>query len=189
MTSATPEVDMADPPVSSAPTGKALPSSIAKKKFSKAVNLVKFAMKFDNKEVSIDDSKSAFSQKSAAHIGLQMENSYRLEPDEQMKFRVKRVQKVIEEVFENHLSRYHYEKSTAPNISQTLVTVIKDRVKTLGFKRYKIVCNVFIGALCGQGLEATSRCLWDDKKDSFATATYQGGTFVAIAMVHACYFE
>ena len=49
------------------------------------------------------------------------------------------MQKVIEEVFEKHLSRYHYEKSTAPKISQTLVTVIKDRVKTLGFKRYKIV--------------------------------------------------
>ena len=167
-------------------TGKGFFGSIARKKFSKAVNLVKFAMKFDM-SASHDDSKSMFSQKSAVQI--QMENSYRMEPEVKGRFSVNRTEEAIQEAFRDHLSKYEYSKVTAPRIIQTLCTVIKEKVKKLGFPRYKIIVNVFMGELDGQGLEATSRCLWDEQKDSFACGTFRGRSYFAVAMVHAVYFE
>ena len=39
--------------------------------------------------------------------------------------------------------------------------------------RYKLVVQVVIGEIKGQGLRVMSKCLWDDQFDNYATYTYK----------------
>jgi hypothetical protein len=39
--------------------------------------------------------------------------------------------------------------------------MIKERVKNLGYERYKLVVQVTVGEKTGQGIRLASRCLWD----------------------------
>lgn len=177
-----PEVEK--PEATGAAAGRGSVASVARKKISKAISLVKYAMKFDN---SPRDDKSLMSSRYG--MPVQMDNTYRMEPHEVSKFNVQRSVNVIRETLEEHLIAYEYSVTTAPHIIKTLCTVIKDKVKKLGFRRYKIIVNVFLSSLDNQGLEATSRCLWDEKNDTYACATYRGATFVALGTVHGVYTE
>lgn len=40
--------------------------------------------------------------------------------------------------------------------------------------RYKLLVQVVIGELKGQGVRIMSQCLWDEKLDNYADATFQG---------------
>ena len=118
-----------------------------------------------------------------------MENTYRMEPEPGTRFKPQQVKDIVRDIFETHLKDYVYEKTTAAGLTKQMCTMIKERVKRLQFKRYKIVCNVFICAAAGQGMEMCSRGVWDEKTDSYAVVTHRGTTFYAVALVHAVYFE
>jgi hypothetical protein len=45
------------------------------------------------------------------------------------------------------------------------------------YPRYKFVVQVSITSTTGQGVRVASRCLWDPKKDNFATAVFKNVCF------------
>ena len=46
-----------------------------------------------------------------------------------------------------------------------------------------------MGALKGQGLKITSKCLWDTNSDNYTSYTYKNDDFYCTAMVFGLYNE
>ncbi|WAR23820.1 TC1DB-like protein [Mya arenaria] len=67
--------------------------------------------------------------------------------------------------------------------------VIKARVKEMMIPRFKVICLVHIGQLSSQGLRIGSRCLWDDKYDTFSSSEFRNKSIFAIGMVYGVYYE
>lgn len=122
-------------------------------------------------------------------IPIKIQNTYRLEPEPAEKFNPESVQKMMTGVLESYLDGEVYEPILCAKHAQELSDVIKKRVKELGFPRYKLVCNVMIGQNSNQGMNFSSRCLWNKDTDNFAEAVYSKGSLFAVATMYATYFE
>ena len=112
-----------------------------------------------------------------------------MKPDGDVEFRAGKVQKQIEDTLERYLDGKKYDKDETPHLSCLIASNIKNDVKTLGFNRHRIICQVFIGENRGQAVQCVSRPLWDDKTDSFAQASYRSETLFAVALIHGVYGE
>lgn len=125
------------------------------------------------------------------HLGLpiSLQNTYRLEPIPSEKFDPAKVRTIMHNVLESYLDGENYDPKMCSHLAQNLTDVIKNRVKELGFARYKLICNVIIGENSDQGMRVASRCLWDASTDNFATAKYSKGQIYAVANVFATYFD
>lgn len=116
------------------------------------------------------------------------QNSYRLEPTE--RFETPKVQRIIEEELENELKGVSYSPEICSQKTKILCDVIKAKVKSLKFSRYKYVVVVFIGQKSGQCARVASRCVWDTRYDNYAQHVYEGPTDVfAIGTVYGLYHE
>ena len=67
--------------------------------------------------------------------------------------------------------------------AKELTDIIKERVKALGYDRYKLVVNVTVGQKKGQAMRFASRCLWDTSCDNLATEFYENKTLYCVAQV------
>ena len=67
----------------------------------------------------------------------------------------------------------------------TLAESIKDRVILLTEEKYKIIAQVFIGALLDHGIHAAIQSTCDKNKDGFFAVTYRGNDMFAIASILA----
>lgn len=115
------------------------------------------------------------------------ENSYKLEPPQ--KFEADKVRHIIESVLESQLKDEEYDPKACKQLVLTLSEIIKSRVKELNYQSYKIVCLVSIGQVKEQGFRMGSRCCWDPKWDTFATANYKNKSLFAIGTVWGVYYE
>ena len=70
-----------------------------------------------------------------------------------------------------------------------LADVIKERVKNLGYSRYKLIVQVTVGEKTGQALRLASRCLWDTTTDNFASDFYENASVYCVGMVFGLYYE
>ena len=120
---------------------------------------------------------------------VKYENTYQLEPDAHSKFSPARVEAILKDVLESRLKNISYDPEQCRRVATDLVTVIKSRTKTCGFRRYKLVCNVLIMENKGQGTHVASRGLFNTDTDSFAAYTYRNATLIAVAHVYGLYFE
>ncbi|XP_048749654.1 dynein light chain Tctex-type 5-like [Ostrea edulis] len=119
-----------------------------------------------------------------------LENTYKLEPDDDKVFRVCDVEKLAEGVLAEHLAKMEYDPVKCRDISQTVAVDILERVKQMGFKRYKIVTNVSIGSLREKpGMQFGSRCLWNKNTDNFVSVKYSNSSIFAVAMIYGLYFD
>lgn len=126
----------------------------------------------------------------AKHVlPVKIQNTYRLEPENTEKFNPETVRKMMSGVLASYLDGEVYEPKLCAKHTQELSDVIKKRVKELGFPRYKLVCNVMIGQNGSQGMNYSSRCLWNKETDNFAEAVYSKGSLFAVATMFATYFE
>ncbi|XP_070536970.1 dynein light chain Tctex-type 5-B-like [Ptychodera flava] len=119
---------------------------------------------------------------------IECEPTYRMEPKK--KFRAEEVEDVACSVLKSYLKDTEYDADTSRRLSQQLAGMIMDRVKSLGFKRYKFVTVVSIGSIRERpGMNFGSRCLWDPQWDTFTTVQYKNASLFAIAMIYGVYFE
>jgi len=73
---------------------------------------------------------------------------------------------------------------------QHIATRISDALKAKSYKRYKHVVIVSIGSVKERpGVYLGSRCLWNDKTDSFATVRFENSSLYALAMIYGLYYE
>ncbi|XP_048731054.1 dynein light chain Tctex-type protein 2B-like [Ostrea edulis] len=115
------------------------------------------------------------------------ENTYQLDPP--AKFRPDKVKPIIEKVLEANLEGRKYDPLECANLSKKLSDEIKQRVKQLNFKRYKLVCTVTIGQKHDQSVQMGSQYLWDADRDNFAAASFHNRHIFADGSVYALYYE
>ena len=82
-----------------------------------------------------------------------------------------------------------YDEARCGAMATEMSNVILRRVKNLNIPRYKFVCHVTLGQKCRQGVNTTSRCIWDTSTDTYSSANWCNDTLFAVAMLHAIYFE
>jgi hypothetical protein len=114
-------------------------------------------------------------------------NTYRTAPVN--RFSKKEVTDAIEEVLSEYLDGQTYDHEFCKDTSKRLSEVIKQRVKYMGFSRYKLICVVYMGQLKNQGMRIASRCLWNTEFDNVAEASYRNGELFAVATVFGAFYE
>eukprot|EP01112_Ceratiomyxa_fruticulosa_P017240 TRINITY_DN5337_c0_g1_i1.p1 TRINITY_DN5337_c0_g1~~TRINITY_DN5337_c0_g1_i1.p1 ORF type:complete len:129 (-),score=16.97 TRINITY_DN5337_c0_g1_i1:33-419(-) len=115
------------------------------------------------------------------------ENTYITQPNPKQKFNAEVVRKVVEETVYTKLDRQKYNPSEATTIISDLCSTIQDQVKQFSFERYKIIVQVTLGEMKGEGCFISSRGLWDQQNDSYASYSFQNGSLFCVAMVFGCY--
>ena len=129
--------------------------------------------------------------KSNAELGLpvELENSYRMAPDEEGRFISYKVEYIIKNILETELKDTKYRADHCSKLTQDLCSTIKAKTKQLNFHRYKLVVQVVMGQDTDQAVQVASRCLWNHATDNFAAATFRNNSLYAIAIVYGLYLE
>jgi hypothetical protein len=97
---------------------------------------------------------------------LKYENTYSLGPNDNQKFNVSRVQRLVNDILKNHLENFKYEPNKCKDMVQLLSDEIKTRVKSIIYKRFKLIVNLTIGQNIGNGIIIASRSLWNTETDN-----------------------
>ncbi|KAJ1555166.1 Tctex1 domain-containing protein 2 [Cladochytrium tenue] len=78
--------------------------------------------------------------------------SYSIRPNQKQKFRSSAVSAIIKKSLADYLTGTTYQPDTAPQTSRDIADDIKTKVKALDLSRYKIVVQVVIGEMRGEGV-------------------------------------
>ena len=115
--------------------------------------------------------------------------TYRTEPIEGKRFNSTQIKEIIQDILNEKLSRVTYEPIMCKKLIAEIVEEIKEKVKLLNLSRFKIVTTAQIGSMGGQCVNIASRCVWADKTDNFASASFQSNQLFAVATVYGLYHE
>jgi hypothetical protein len=116
-------------------------------------------------------------------------NTYRLEPDNEYRFRPYRVQPKVLEVLMDRLKDKTYDAATVNELVKDVSRNVHQLMKNFQIPRYKIIVQTVIGQKFGQLLRIASRCLWDPKTDNMVSVNYETKDMVAVVTVYAVYLE
>lgn len=119
----------------------------------------------------------------------QIENTYKLTPDDEKKFKPGKVEGVMRDLLKEYLTDVEYEKTLGQRMSKMLADSIKTRVKEFKWTRYKLVVHVIIGENREQDILAGSRFLWYEDTDTYASATFSNKSLFALAVCFGVYYE
>ena len=123
----------------------------------------------------------------SVHPPVYYENTYKLNPDDT--FHAGKVRDVLQKVFEESITETAYDPNTCGAKCKLISELVKEKVKNLDLKRYKIVCVVNIGQIFEQSMLVTSRCLWNHKFDNSVSVEFRKGNIVAVGVVFGVYVE
>lgn len=121
------------------------------------------------------------------HQKVTFENTFKMEPD--TRFHIGEVKEILDEMLSSSLKDVKYDAIKCRALSKSLSHTICERVKLLGFTRFKIISSVSIGQIKGQDLRIASRFLWDEKHDSWVDAVFTNSEIFAVAVVYGIYQE
>ena len=99
------------------------------------------------------------------------------------------VQKILTDTIKEKMEGTTYDPLRSAQTAKELADVIKERVKNLGYSRYKLIVQVTVGEKTGQALRLASRCLWDTTTDNFASDFYENASVYCVGMVFGLYYE
>ena len=120
---------------------------------------------------------------------LQLQNTFRTQPEAGQTFNEKEIRDVCERVLHELLDGMSYNHQSAPNLTRTISNTVKDKVKMLNMPRYKFIVSTVIGEQAGQSVKSASRCLWNAATDSWTSARYESATLFAMVSVHGVYLD
>ena len=123
---------------------------------------------------------------------LVYENTYITTPSgygEGAKFQRHKVQAILKSVLKERMEKQQYDPVKAAQISKHIAEDLREKVKALGYDRYKLVIQVTLGQKKGQAMRIVSRCLWDTSTDNFASEYYENESLYCVCQVFGLYFE
>jgi len=116
-------------------------------------------------------------------------NTFRMEPDNEYRFRPYRVQPKVLEVLMDRLKDKTYDAATVNELVKDVSRNVHQLMKNFQIPRYKIIVQTVIGQKFGQLLRIASRCLWDPKTDNMISVNYETKDMIAVVTVYAVYLE
>lgn len=120
------------------------------------------------------------------------ENTYITEPEgygPNAKFQRHKVQAIIKQLLHERLAAQQYDPVKGSQITKQLADDLREKVKALGYDRYKLVVQVTLGERTGQAMRILARCLWDTSADNFASEFFENETLYCVCQVYGLYFE
>ena len=94
--------------------------------------------------------------------------------------------KIILDVLTSYLAQFsEYNHNLFGRLGPLLSELIKVRVEECIEGPCKIVSQVYIGAVVGEGIDAATQCLWTPNCDKYATASYGTQSIFAMGIVFA----
>lgn len=96
---------------------------------------------------------------------------------------------MLEESVETYFASKAYDAAQAARWTVEFTRMVQDKVKALGYPRYKHVVHVAVGQNHQQGIDAVSRCLWATETDTWASKTYRNDSIFCVVVVFGVYFE
>lgn len=115
-------------------------------------------------------------------------HSFQMRPKFQERFQAVTVKEVIHAVMNDELGGKKYTVEEAEVWTKNIATSVRNKVKGLGFKRYKYVVQVVLGEQHGAGVKIGSRCLWDADTDNYASDVFWNESIFCMTAVFAIYF-
>lgn len=104
--------------------------------------------------------------------------------DLRVRIQDEQLRKIILEVLTSYLSQFsEYNHILFGRLGPLLSELIKVRVEECIEERCKIVSQVYIGAVVGEGIDAATQCLWTPHCDKYATASYGTQFLFAVGIV------
>ena len=82
------------------------------------------------------------------------------------------MKEIIHECLIEKLTNQQYEGEKCNEAAKILADLIRNRLKNLGYDRYKFVVQVLIGERREQGVYFGSRCFWDVNTDNQASDSF-----------------
>ncbi|XP_068009814.1 dynein light chain Tctex-type protein 2 isoform X1 [Melanerpes formicivorus] len=138
-------------------------------------------------EEYLNDSTEAELAFRANRAKIRYANTYRLESHK--KFRDYLVRDKAQAILMNKLQQAKYDGISSPSLCASVSEEILKAVKELDFDRYKYVVSVLIVEKAGQAMNVASRWVWDAQRDSWVSAKFESETFMALALIMACYYD
>lgn len=120
---------------------------------------------------------------------VNLENTYKLEPDKDQYFDSVKISQIIENTLNEKLKEMTYDHERISGLCIQLAEAIKEEIKASGIQRYKLVTNVVLYEDKRQGFQYGSRCLWNTNFDNFATGSYSGIGWRAVGACFASYYD
>ncbi|NWV12889.1 TC1D3 protein, partial [Ptilonorhynchus violaceus] len=114
-------------------------------------------------------------------------NTYRLEPRNKVQDGLLRDK--AQAILTSKLQQATYDGASSPYLCASISEEILKAVKEFDFDRYKYVVTVLIVEKADQAMIVASRCLWDVQRDTWVSAKCETDTFIALALVMACYYD
>ncbi|NXY86682.1 TC1D3 protein, partial [Alcedo cyanopectus] len=114
-------------------------------------------------------------------------NTYRLESCN--KFQDNLVRDKAKAILTNRLQEAKYDGASSPSLCASISEEILQAVKEMNFDRYKYVVSVLIVEKANQAMNVASKWIWDAQRDTWVSAQYETETFIALALVMACYYD
>lgn len=92
-------------------------------------------------------------------------------------------------MLQDQLENKEYSPELAAQKCKELADMIKQRVKSEGFRRHKLVSLVTIIENKNAALSMGSRCVWNDKFDNYADGSYKNNSLFAVGCLYGLYAE
>eukprot|EP00669_Euglena_mutabilis_P012961 TRINITY_DN7689_c0_g1_i1.p1 TRINITY_DN7689_c0_g1~~TRINITY_DN7689_c0_g1_i1.p1 ORF type:complete len:120 (+),score=32.13 TRINITY_DN7689_c0_g1_i1:65-424(+) len=113
--------------------------------------------------------------------------TFSLRPNHKKKFRSTVVKELMGAVLSERLDGRDYQPDDASTLTKEIADTIRDRLKELGWDRYKYIVYVVIGEQRGEGLKMGCRCFWDSDSDNYAEESYSSKQLFCVATVFGIY--
>lgn len=120
------------------------------------------------------------------------ENTYITGPEgyePNAKFQHHKVLQVVRDLLKERMEGQKYDPVKGAQTAKQLADDLREKIKALGYERYKLVVQVTLGQEKGQAMRIASRCLWDTKSDNFASDCYQNDSLYCVCQVYGLYYE
>lgn len=117
-----------------------------------------------------------------------LENTFQLAPSQC--FIPHYVEGIIKDIMlVEDLANAVYNTDATRSLVIKMADEIKEKLKSLYWKRYKFVVHVLIAQNLSQHFIMASRCLWNEEVDNFVVVKYKNSNLFVICSVFATYFE
>ncbi|XP_045243202.2 dynein light chain Tctex-type protein 2B isoform X1 [Macaca fascicularis] len=122
-------------------------------------------------------------------------------------FRPSVVKDCIHAVLKEELANAQYSPEEMPQLTKHLSENIKDKLKEMGFDRYKMVVQVVIGEQRGEGVlkdltlssavweeywlltfSMASRCFWDADTDNYTHDVFMNDSLFCVVAAFGCFY-
>ncbi|XP_078521963.1 dynein light chain Tctex-type protein 2B [Lissotriton helveticus] len=117
-----------------------------------------------------------------------LDNTYSIRPNYHRKFKASTVKEIIRTMLKAELSNKLYDPTEVPDMTISLSENIKNKLKDMGYDRYKMVVQVVIGEQRGEGVKMAARCFWDADTDNYAQEVFMNDSLFCVAAAFGCFF-